>query len=107
MAAIQSLLPMGSKVVPQLEDGGYWKISVQTGETVDFEEVGADQRLVALNVYGRLWAASLPKPNENSPWVRRRELTGAQVTRRATNISDPGDLDPSEVQSVYEPFRKP
>ena len=106
LAAIQALLPKGTQV-QSLPNAGGWTVRIDTAGTVVLEGTGADQRLTALNIYGQLWVKSLPKPSEFSPWVRRRELTGAQVTRKVVhNISDPEDLDPSEVNSVYEPFRK-
>ena len=110
---IRALLPNGWSLVDD-EGEGYWLIRIdRPGEeapVVEYEESNADERMALLNVFGWLWMRSLPKPDKMSPWNRRRELTREGVTTTVSlggsQVPDPGDLDPIEIDSVYQPFRK-
>ncbi len=110
LAETQALLPKGSAAEVRHHSGGYWVAFVERstpeGKVVDGEEENPDRRLAPLNLYGKVWLGSLPTPGGGSPWVRRRELNREAVTRMATGIADPEDLDPAEVASVYQTYRK-
>lgn len=112
-AEIQGLLPAGWKVASDQDNGGFWYICIERpgeeGSIAEIEEAHADERMALLNVFGRLWLKRLPAVGEESPWRRRQDLSRAGVTAavsRGSSIPDPGDLDPNEIATVYEPFRK-
>jgi len=71
------------------------------------EESSADPRLALLNIYGTLYLRTLPKSAQDTHWARRQELRTAQVPRKSTEpVPDPGDLDPVEVERLYQTKRK-
>jgi len=111
LAEIQVLLPPGSRVTSVSNPDGYWVVMVERdtpeGPEVDLREVNPDRRLAALDVFGQLWLRSAPQPSKDSPWVRRNELRQAAVPSRSIpRVPDPEDLDPAEVNSVYQTHLK-
>ena len=111
LAEIQALLPEGSRVTPVSNPDGYWIVTVERdtpeGLEVDLRETRPDRRLAALDVFGQLWLRNAPQPSKDSPWVRRNELRQAVVPKRtAPHVPDPEDLDPTEVDSVYQTHLK-
>jgi hypothetical protein len=94
------LLRSGEKFTFGLEQG--WVGEITNGEGLVWESVTLDKRILLLDVYAWLWFRAYPtQPSATSPWIRRRELSREIVTRRATT-PEPEDLDPAEVQAVYE-----
>jgi hypothetical protein len=110
LAETQALLPKGSAADVNHHPDGYWVAFVERttpeGKVVDQEETHPDRRMAVLNLFGRIWLNGLPKPSGSSPWVRRRELNREAVTRKALGIPDPEDLDPVEIDLVYQTYRK-
>lgn len=79
----------------------------QRKRVVLWEEFGPDERLTLFNAFGWIWARQQPLPPKDSPWSpHRRDLRQQAVRGRATtpghSVPDPEDLDPEEVQAVYE-----
>lgn len=111
LAEIQVLLPAGSRVTSVSNPDGYWTVLVEhetpDGPEVDLREVSPDRRLAALAIFGQLWFRNAPQPGKDSPWQRRNELPRAAVPSKAhPRIPDPEDLDPVEVEMVYQDYLK-
>ena len=111
LAEAQELLLDGSKVVYEQHPDGFWGVWVERttadGVLINCRDTQADRRLAALNVFGQLWLKALPQPNEGSPWVRRKELSSKAIGSSVfPRIADPEDLDPIEVDLVYQSYRK-
>jgi hypothetical protein len=81
----------------------------EEGPQVEWEDTHHDLRLLLLGAYGHLWLRQ-HQVRPDSPWVRRhnptREAVTRQVLARFPRVPDPADVDPSEVQAVYETTRK-
>lgn len=99
----------------------FWRVDPETGtKAVLWTETGADERIMLFNAYGWLWMQKRPKVPDHSPWkARQQELTPGALRERARQqavrgevasenrkVRDPEDLDPKEVQTVYERARK-
>lgn len=104
---IRNLLPDGWSLLELLHPDGYVvvrlnRIDDHLNSVTEFEVENADHRLALLDAYGRLWLKARA-PVDASPWVRRRELSREAVTRKVNfgSTSDPEDLDPQEIASVY------
>lgn len=104
---IATTLPEGVELVCSWKDG-LWSVR---GELVEGGEVSVlwahehlDRRMALLNTYAALWLKDKPPVPEDSPWSTERprptRQSVAQYVRRR-QVSDPEDLDPSEVASVY------
>jgi hypothetical protein len=83
---------------------------LEKGFKVEWEHFHIDPKYLLLGAYGHLWLRQ-HKPSPDSPWVRRnnpsREAVTRQVARRTPCcIPDPADVDPAEVEAVYEQVRK-
>jgi hypothetical protein len=104
---VQQLLRPGEDFQIQLVET-WWEAEIlfREGESSKllWDQMGFDQRLLLLDAYGWLWSRLQPA-TASSVWVRQREVTREDLTRRAVRhvpIPDPEDLDPKEVQMVYE-----
>lgn len=105
---VRQLLRPGEDFQIQLVET-WWEaeIFLREGETSKllWDQMGFDRRLLLLDAYGWLWSRLQPATT-SSIWVRSREVTREDLTRRAAtshvSIPDPEDLDPKEVQMVYE-----
>ncbi len=103
----QLLRPEESFQIQLVETWWEAEILLREGETSQllWDQMGFDRRLLLLDAYGWLWSRLQPA-SSSSIWVRRREVTREDLTRRAVMshvpIPDPEDLDPKEVQMVYE-----
>lgn len=81
----------------------------ENGPQVEWEDYHIDLRILLFGAYGHLWMRQ-NQPHPDSPWVRRRnpirEAILRQVFARPSNIPDPADVEPGEVEAVYERTRK-
>lgn len=91
--------------------GGVWvaRVVVKASADDDTEEKTLwegnepDERLVLFDAYGWLWLKTQTRPAKDSPWHRTRELTRESVSKYINSkIPDPEDVQPDEVQAVYE-----
>lgn len=99
-AYLRQLLRPGEDIV--ITWNNFWLARVVSGETLLWDLTGFDRRVLLLDVYGWLWKRT--QPAVSPLWRRRQELTRADVNRQATSSRepDPEDVDPGEVQAVYE-----
>jgi hypothetical protein len=113
-AAIRDLLPKGWAFEEKPFTEGSRRIRLlRPGEKeleVEWSEYHIDARLLLLGAYGHLWLRQ-HQPHRDSPWVRRNNPTREAVTRRVntsgrSHIPDPADVDPDEVEAVYEEARR-
>lgn len=99
---IAQLLPKGTLLVSSLEDTT-WVLSLvqELGGSLLWEVEHYDKRLALFEVYGRLW---LERESPSGAWSPRKSRPSLDaVTRRVLSPEpDPGDLDPTEIASVYE-----
>lgn len=107
------LLPKTWKFTYELRDDGLHEACILRPAEKKYEVVWtdafSDERLVLLGAYGFLFTRN-HKPHLHSPWVRRSNPARDAVRRRAFEkfgasfggSPDPEDLNPQEVQSVYE-----
>lgn len=104
---IRGMTPVGLVFSTGLENG-VWFARFSDSATNDtlWEDFGIDRRILLFNAYGWVWMRQVwtrhksPSTND-TPWVRRREITAAVATRQGNHIPDPEDLDPDEVAAVY------
>lgn len=74
---------------------------------VAWDQWGFDERMLLLDAFGWCWTQRQPAGNPDSPWAPRTgRVPMEQVTRKAVRMTDPEDVDPVEVLSVYEAHRK-
>jgi hypothetical protein len=105
-ASLRQLLRPGESF-SLIQEETWWSVEViLQGETpiLIWDHIGYDRRMLLLDAYGWLWSRIQPV-STSTIWNRRGEITRADVGRRATShspIPDPEDLDPVEVQAVYE-----
>jgi len=104
---IRKALPSGWRIQQGDDDGHLWFRFLQPkGDdwAVIWDNYHFDEKTLLLDAYCWLWLRDQPKLTpEESVWAPRRgELTQKGVTRRATAVPDPEDLDPVEVWAVYE-----
>jgi hypothetical protein len=94
------------------QNAGTWFVRFWTElngrKNVLFEDQGFEQRITYLNGYGWIWARQRPKPPSTSPWQARRGEVQPNVVQRRTRATakDPEDLDPEEIQAVYDRYRE-
>lgn len=89
------------------DDIGQWRGWFEQDKTVLWDQWSLDQRLLLLDAFGWLWAKRQPARPADSPWVGRQGRVPMEaVRRRAFSEPDPADLDPDEVQAVYEAHRQ-
>lgn len=84
----------------------------QQERVVVWRDFGPDERLTLFNAFGWIWVRQQPMPPKDSPWspyrrdLRRQPVVG-RATTRGHSVPDPEDLDPEEVQAVYEGSHNP
>lgn len=107
LAEIQAALPPGWAFKCPNDDG-YWVPAITDEQGVQvWGEPFADLRTALLSAFMWLWTRGQP---ENPRWTRRRELHPHAVAGAFglphVAVPDPPDLDPAEVQAVYDDFAK-
>ena len=111
---IQDLLPKGWVFEEKpLAKGSRRVRLLRPGEKeleVEWGRYHVDPRLLLLGAYGHLWLRH-HQPHRDSPWVRRNNSTREAVTRQVnasyrSRVLDPADVDPDEVEAVYEEARR-
>lgn len=73
-------------------------IDMKTEECV-WLEPGVDLRLLLLSAYGWIWLQK--HPASSNRWHIHEDRDSRKAYDRLPSDSDPPDLDPSEVQTVY------
>lgn len=107
-AEIAALLPDDWEFLFGWDNEGYWKAAfVDGGGTIVWDDAVPAANILLRNAYA--WLALRSSPRRQGPaWVRRRELTLAQVNAdalRKARVPDPPDVDPQEVEAVYQAKR--
>lgn len=105
----ESLLPEGWDLSMEPHADGYWDVQVRRQDdtpegAVEFFDSHVDLKIALLNVYGALLARNR-RPGATSTWETKQELTKRPVGIKSSGIPDPEDLDPNEVESVYQTLR--
>jgi len=105
-AAVAAELPAGWKFHAEPVNGWAYARLEDAEGTLLWEDCLADPRLVFLNAYG--WLVSRSTEPKHPVWRRRtHEVNPQQYTPRPAEtrwepVPDPEDLDPAEVQAVYQ-----
>lgn len=81
-----------------------WDLEISEGPEIRWQVSSPDERLALLHAYGWLVMRGQPKPEP--VWDRTRELVREPVKTRS-ELADPEDLDPQEIQAVYGNFLNP
>jgi hypothetical protein len=101
------LLPQGWKYNFEKSDVGAWEVSIHnaSGEVVWSDSYG-DPRIVLFNAYGWLNSQQTPNPKRHPMWVPRSERKKIKLSSLlglpGVDIGDPEDLDPSEIEDLYQ-----
>lgn len=114
--AIQQVLPKGWTLSCKRKQNSFWvrilEPAVEGQErVVVWEDYHIDQRILLFDAYGWLTVRDRPKSPGGGDLSRRQQLAEqaaarwAQVPREAIP-PDPEDVDPDEVNAVYEKARK-
>lgn len=94
-AELEEALPEGCGLEISRSPEGEWHVSLPGMR----DESGPDLRLLLLDLYTWLFLRCHDKPG-SALWDRRRETSLVLVTV-GSNIPDPADLDPSQIELVY------
>ena len=109
---LQKALPKEWKTERGEDEGHLWiRILRPEGDgwVLEWDNFHFDEKVLLLDAFYWLWFRTQPRPAEGtSVWSRRRgELNQRTVTQRVlASVPDPEDLDPLEVQAVYDEAAK-
>lgn len=108
-AEIATLLPPELTFFCAVVKGsGYFEAIFSEGDREVWRGSDPFAQMALLNAYGWLITRVSP-PSVHGPWGKRRELTLSQVSAdalRKARVADPDDLDPEQVQAVYDAVKK-
>jgi len=102
---IATVLPAGWDFeYDRLPEGGFYVGEVRDQDgAVMWSGNSPDERLLLLNCYG--WLVLRGQKPKHPAWQRTVQLSPQQVTGSmaavVSDMPDPGDLDPGQVESVY------
>lgn len=109
VAHIEEFKPVGHNFQHGYDrESQFWFVRFYDQRQTDpvWEDYSPDERLALYNAFGWVWASSQPAPAPGSAWHRRQELTPKAVTKKVAlgghTVPDPEDIDPLEVQAVYQ-----
>lgn len=99
-AEILVLLPPGHRFEFGVE-GGAWCARIHGPTGVVWEDFHYEARVILFNAFGWLWKP--PEAARSSAWYPRARPRLVPVYQGPRpGIEDPADLDPHEIETVYE-----
>jgi hypothetical protein len=113
-AGIAARLPKGWTLEEKVHPGGtirarICRLSPEGTSVAEWQDMHVDPKILLLGAFGFLWLREC-RPDPTSPWARHSNPTREAMNRRVNaircTVPDPPDVDPREVQAVYEAAKK-
>jgi hypothetical protein len=102
---IRAVLPQGWRFEFLTEDR-QWRVQFLGAEgDCLWWQTYIEPQLLLLDAYGWLWRHQHPQPPANPAWIsrdRRKLVPVGKVGLKGVTVPDPEDLDPAEIDAVYQ-----